>query len=697
MRRPWIRRPLFALALLVLAPACLKVPVELAEDPSARAAPSTAAEVLTRHIRAIGGEDELRSLAQRTVEARLVMRPEEGCPEDDETCVTEEQTGTFLLRSTADGKMYRRTVFDDVMEERGFDGTQGWRLQAGALTLEDEAEAARSREDAVLHWYFDLEDRGVEATLERPRDEDFDQKTRTLDGLRWEISGADVPAKTLWFDRKTGLLQEEVIEEVVGDDRLVQTITYSDYRDVDGVLVPHRIRLIQQLGARSQEVVFITQRTDHEPIDPDLFAVPNVPPPEPAADERLAKLASARADAERQPRDARAAMALARAAWAAARFDEAMTAARATLALDAREPEALFILARAHLLRGELRRASRALTRAARAGVKDAAIAVQRAWIHSRTNDFAKLADALAEAGDPAMSGRYRSFAGEPLKVRMRGSACATTVELAVRQPLVAVPLTVGGQDVLALLDTGAADVILDEELAIALGIPIQTRTAIGESTSIGRGQIPELAIGDATVKNVPMDTLPRQSVKEMVGAVGAEVRAVLGTRLLARFQTTLDVQRGTLELVERAPRCAKELRARRTGASAPFYVHETHYLYMHASMNDAEGLYLVNTGMRGAAVAGNTSAYAHAAVGPPPMRRGETPLVTVPTFAITDGVRFENVVGAYGVPEQTETSDGFRLDGMLGLDLLSTRRWTIDFDEQKLYFGDGTAPAAGS
>jgi hypothetical protein len=518
-----------------------------------------------------------------------------------------------------------------------------------------------------------------------------------LDGLRWETEDKTVPPKTLWFDRQTGLLSAEVTQENVGNDILQQTIIYEEYQPVNETLVSHRIRVIQELGSRLQEVEFITQRVHHEPIDPKMFLPPEMPTPERVEDERLAALAAAREAAAAQPKDAQAAVGHARAAWAAAHFDEAIEAATKTLTLDAKEPEALFILARAQLLEGDLRGADRTLRRAARAGIKKEAIAIQRAWIHSRRREYGKLAKALDEAGNPNLAGRYRSFAGTPLRVSMSGNQCSTVVPLVIRKPLVALEVVIGGQNVLAMLDTGAADVILGDDLATSLGVVPQARTPMGDGAEVGHGQVPEIRIGDARIRNVPVDTFPAQSISDMAGEAGARVRAVLGMRMLEAFQVTVDVHAGTLELVRRGGRCASDLRKRRVGAKVPFWVHETHFVYVKAELNGAEGVYLVNTGMRGAAITGTHLAYAHAGIGTPPLRRGEMPMVKVPAVALAQKVRVENVLGAYGVPEQTETADGFRLDGMLGLDLLSRWRWTIDFDEQRMYFSGGEATPSGS
>ena len=36
----------------------------------------------------------------------MTVRAQEGCSPDDEACLSEDQVGSFLLRTTADGKLY---------------------------------------------------------------------------------------------------------------------------------------------------------------------------------------------------------------------------------------------------------------------------------------------------------------------------------------------------------------------------------------------------------------------------------------------------------------------------------------------------------------------------------------------------------------------------------------------------------------
>jgi len=682
--RPVVSTSLRALAALaiLLFPACLRIPDELNEAGSGPAsAPSTAGEVLARHVKALGGEEKLREIRQRTVEARMVFLAEEGCEEGDESCFATDQVGSFLLTSTAEGRLYRRTVLKEMVEERGYDGKIGWSMTGGILRIDTADEAVVSREDAQLHWYFGVADRGIETTLVPPRKEG----TKIYDGLQWRVSKS-LPPKTFWFDRGTGLLAMEIAEDGEGADKASQTITYEDYKKVDDVLVPFKVRVVSKTGEREQVVEFVTQKVSHEKIDATKFAVPDLKAPEPAPDELLSELERARKAVEAAPKDVAAHVAYARAAFLAAHFDEAAKAAEATLRVDAKEPEALFILARVHILQGDLAAASRVLTRARKAGVRPDVIARQEAWLHLRRRDYPKLAKALDSVGAGVMAGRYRSFVGKPLQI-VGTPDCVVNVPVASATPLMVVKVEIAGKPTQAIVDTGAHEIILSKKFAAANGVTIRASNKLGEQgPEVGYAEVDKLVLGGVQLKNVPVSVFDDGTIDEMAGTTTGEIGAVLGLYSLADFAVHIDVPAKKLELVAPGRRCDKERQQRLAGKAVPFVLHETHYMYVLGKLGKAEGLFLVYTGMRGADMTATQTAYAHAGIGAPPIRSDEAPMVKVRTLDLGE-VQLKDLVSAFGFFDQSQTQDGFRIDGMLGLGALGRKPFTIDYQSQKIVF----------
>jgi tetratricopeptide (TPR) repeat protein len=667
-------------------PACLKIPEDLSSpDGGVPAAPTTAAELLDRHIRALGGTEKLNAIQQRTVEARMVFRAEEDCEAGRQDCFAEDQTGSFVLHTTADGRLYRRTLLGDLVEERGYDGKTGWSMgNDRMLRLDAPDEVVVSREDALLHWYFGVDKRGIETALVAPRDRDSDERPVVLDGIEWRID-ATTPPKTLWFDRATGLLREETIEEGEGAERRQQVIVYDDYQAVDGVLVAFDIRVINRIDDGEQTVVFETQRVSHAPVDDKKFAIPVIDKPKPTPDKVLAAVAAARTEATANPRDLGAQVALVRAEFTAGHFDAAVRASQAALALDAKEPEALYTLARAQLLLGDLAGAERTLNRAAKSGVRADAIARQRAWIYARNADFPKLAKALDAAGGAPMAGRYRSFTGKPY-TPVPTKECVTSSKLSSATPLLLASIALDDKVGDAVIDTASAEVIVSESFAKEVGITIRARAEFDEQApQVGYGQASRLTVGGVTLQNVPVAVIADAIVADMSGDSTGKVRAVLGTHVLSRYLVTIDTKSSTLELVAPGATCKAARDARRTGTGIPFFLHEAHHIYVASQMEGAEGLYLLNTGMRGADLAATMIAYGNAGVGAPALRSDEVPMVTIERFAMGPFTA-SKLAAAFGFFEQSESADAFRLDGMIGLGAFGGQPFTLDYEQQRIW-----------
>ena len=689
-----MRAAALVLLLGVANAGCLKVPEEFPKEPGASpVAPTTAAELLARHVEALGGEKALRALEARTLEARMVLYPGEGCEKpDDPFCANaEEETGSYFYQSTADGRLYRRNVIGDALEERGFDGKTGWAFLAPeTLRIDSEDEMKLNREEAVLHWYLDVLPRGVETELLASRTEDSDGNPRKLDGMAWRVKDTTIE-KQLWFDRATGLRREETSgDEASGS---TQVVVYEDYREIDGVQVPHMIRVVNRFSGRTQRIDFAVQRVTHDPIDPTKFALPNMPQPKAEPDAVLAQLAGARTNAEGNPKDISAWMDYARVAYDAAHFEDVDRALSKALALDSKEPEALLLTGRRAVLAGDYVRAEKFLKLAKKANVRGEVLAREFGWVHLRRRKYDKFAVDLAAGGNTELADRYKAFTGTPLKATIEGNACKLDIPLTTQKPLATVQIQIGDKTVGAIFDTGAADLIVTRSLANELGMDIAASSQIAQGMPpVGHGQFPSVKVGGLTLENVPANVFDDEAIADMAGDESERISAVLGVGMLTEFAVALDAPKGTLELASSARKCKAERNALLSGPSVPFWMHETHYIYVLGAMNDAEGVYLVNTGMRGADMTANGQAYKHAAVATPPLQAGEAPMATVKTFSLGQAMSTENLDSAWGYFQQTQSSDGFRLDGMIGLGVLGRSRFVIDFEKHQIHF-PGTTP----
>lgn len=671
-------------------------------------APSTAQEILDRYVAALGGEEAVRALQQRTVEARLTFHADEGCEPGDQGCNPYEAAGSFTLQMTADGRMFRRMIIDPPAEaggslpptisERGFDGELGWELQPGdppLLVLDDEIAARGSLEDALLHWYLDYDKRQIAPEIQSPRTIEVDGKTIELDGIAWVEREGRLSPRTYWFDRATGLLREEVETDPSLPD-VSRTIIYEDYQDIDGTKIPHKIRQISDLQGRISEVSYVVQRVHHKPLQTESWKIPELPAPEPVADERLLALDSLRRDAEKNPGDELSVMGWARAAWAAGHFEEAEKALAAVLKINRREPEALWLLGRIKLMRGDLKGAERNLRAAEKAGAHPAVVAHQAGMLSARRLDFRRAAAAFAVAQELPLAERYQAFEGKPLTMKWGGDGC--TVELPLLDGFEApvVKATLEGEEVNLLVDSSVQDVILDPRTAIKLLISTDAMSQLGGPEAqggfvVGHGQAETLVLGDLDINQVPVDMYPAELMAEV--SAGRAIDGVLGNRVFQQVQVTLDMPNRRLLLVRDTGKCKAKAKAWRTGVSVPYVVHDGYMMFVMGKMNGAEGLFLVNSAMRGAGLAATVGAFARAGVGSPVLRAGQ-PGAFVEVGAVEVGdLSLGKVTAAWGWAEQG-APDAFRVDGMLGLEAIGPRRWTIDYPNQTFYFDEKTKAA---
>jgi predicted aspartyl protease len=657
------------------------------------AAPKNAQEVLSRYIQAIGGEAALRKVHARTTEAKIVFLAEKDCDATQGPCTTEDTVGQYVRYSTDDGRSMRRVVVATRVEERGFDGKVGWQLQTDppALILEEESAADQLREDGLLHWYFDVAKRGVEIRLEKPRDTDFSGQPRTLDGITWGGQGSKINPRTLWFDRQTGLLSAEVESAGEGEESVVQTTRYENYRAVDGVLVAHLVRETSAYRGRANEVELRVSAISHGEIREQVFAVPPPPQVEPQPDYWLDALNKARSEAQANPKDPFYQVAFARKAFEAAHFDEARLAATRTLAIDGKEPEAQWILARMDVMQGELERAKKSLEQAAKLGVVPEQIALARAVAAIELRKYDAAAKAYEEAGLGSFSGRFAAMERSPLRI---SGPC----EVVIPTLLPKIPVIEAKADehsIRAVVDTSAGDLVLGKSLAQKLSVSLEGEAPLilgGPNATYGT--LPGLTVGNFTFTNVPVTVVTDEAIAAMVGLAGVD--AVWGARLLANVQFTFDLPNSQLIWVHQTKACGKALKTRRKGLSYNIWTQDARYIYTMGSLNGSEGVYMVNTGMRGAALTANTAAFARAGIAPPPLRRGSAPLLRVDSFMLLGdrALSFVQPVALYGTLQDETTLEGHRFDGLLGIELLAARRFTFDLAKRTLFVEPG-APAA--
>jgi hypothetical protein len=217
----------------------------------------------------------------------------------------------------------------------------------------------------------------------------------------------------------------------------------------------------------------------------------------------------------------------------AGKFTEARDIYARIVALDPKDYSAILQLGRIALLSNRLDDAQRWLEAAIALEPDDDGAKIMLAETFYRRDDFQKAAAALrgVEVGTnkliieqyPTLNvAKLESFKGQtPYEVHGDGQTTRLKFLNTASLPVVSVRVN-GGDEVSFFIDTGGSELGLDTDFAKELGPPhfgdVQGMFAGGEQAKVGQSRIETLKLGDWTVQNLPVMTLPFRQLSKGLG-----------------------------------------------------------------------------------------------------------------------------------------------------------------------------------
>jgi hypothetical protein len=384
-------------------------------------------------------------------------------------------------------------------------------------------------------------------------------------------------------------------------------------------------------------------------------------------------------------------------------FAEAEKAYRAVVADDAPDSHAVLRLGEIALLGNRFTEAERHLRRAVKLLPDDKRPKSLLAQCYYRQDRFAEAAPVYRDIGQEAAADQLASFAGlAPYEVL--GEADIAHVKFEQTDPLPIVKARVNdGDEVYLLIDTGAAELMLEPEFAKSVGArqfgPPETGTFAGGKTAlVHRGAIDNIQFGEFKITNVPvaMRHGPRLPM-------GKRIDGVIGTVLFYHFVSTLDYPKGELILRRKTNevRDATDALARSPEVHAiPFWMAGTHFMAAWGQVNDAEPcLFFPDTGLAGGGFLCPESTIKAAGIdltGLPSFQGvGGGGPVTVTPFTVKQlslgGAKQSNITAFFGAfPDQAEYGRGFRIGGIISHAFFKPYALTFDFDRMQLLLRPG-------
>ena len=222
-------------------------PVPMAKLPSVK-------EILDKYVQASGGRAALEKIQTRTIKGTVELAPMG-------------VKGTFEYSGAAPDKIYNKITLGgigDIIE--AFDGKTAWSinpLQGNRDKTGDELAQVRiganfHRELNFEKLYQKTEVKGIE----KVGDKEAYVVTATPTGL---------DPQTFYFDKQTGLLLREDLTAVSPEGKVPTKNFYDDYREVDGVKIPYKMRTVLP---QFELLMTVTEVKNGVKIDENLFVKP---------------------------------------------------------------------------------------------------------------------------------------------------------------------------------------------------------------------------------------------------------------------------------------------------------------------------------------------------------------------------------------------------------------------------------------
>jgi predicted aspartyl protease len=312
------------------------------------------------------------------------------------------------------------------------------------------------------------------------------------------------------------------------------------------------------------------------------------------------------------------------------------------------------------------------------------------ALVASRGDRFGEAAALYARAGRPAKAEEAAALAAAPA-YQADARRDPVIVPFLQEDPLPTVKVDLGdGKNHVFVLDTGAAETILDPRLADKLGVvPFQDSEkgvfAGGKTAGQRFALLAKLRLGDLTVRRIPVTLLDTTPISAALGSTPVE--GVIGVDILRRFTATLDYPRRRLSLARPEPQRA------RTSHGVRFWLAADHYLLAESAIDGRRELALVDTGLAGQGCTAPLSTIAGIGVaegretvegagGGGAVRAG---VFHAATLSLADKTQ-TNVSCLFGpFPEQLETSTGARIGLLVSHAFLKAYAVKFDFAAMRL------------
>ncbi len=303
-----------------------------------------------------------------------------------------------------------------------------------------------------------------------------------------------------------------------------------------------------------------------------------------------------------------------------------------------------------------------------------------------REGKYPDVVKLLTQLGRPERAAEFALF-GDARPYRIANATKTITVPFERSDPLPLVLVKVNGKEGIFIIDTGAAEVVIDPGYAQYAGVPVTTGGSGGKSAAFNFGRIAKLVISSAEIDDVPAMVVPTAGFRS--ATLGKRIAGVIGTEFLSHFRSTLDFPGGKLVLEP----SGSQTRPSDIIAETPFWLLGDHFIIAAGSLNDSRQMFAIQTGLSGFAftVPASTLQAAGIKVPPPPPSmpnaKGQIAVEQVSAKKLVLGDFGEtDVTGLFGpFPAPFENMLGVRVGGIVTHSFFRPYAITFDFVQMRM------------
>jgi outer membrane lipoprotein-sorting protein len=206
-------------------------------------------EIIKKYIDAIGGEENLKKITDRTT----IMRG-----------TAMEQTLTLIIKQKAPNKFRQEIKVAGMDQVLIFDGEKAI-MKIGDQKMDVPQEQLKQLKiESAMELLLNPEEYGVTFTYEGKENVN-DRPCQVL-----KMTTEEGVSSKMYFDDETGLKVLEKKSAVTPMGQFEQTVEYSDYKEVSGIKFPHKLK--QSFGPQTVEVTVSSIKVNTN-ISDDIFTI----------------------------------------------------------------------------------------------------------------------------------------------------------------------------------------------------------------------------------------------------------------------------------------------------------------------------------------------------------------------------------------------------------------------------------------